>query len=116
MTQLEEMLEKILFDKDNLGDLRKALTKTRKGELSFSDLGKCILELRSRIMDRLLEFIPFHLKQAYTNNTLTEFAGKNSDSFQLEHELEERNSFLEKIGLKINSLYEKLKSDLEASH
>lgn len=112
---LEEMLEKIVFDKDNLNNLKSALNKIRNGELSVSELGKIIVELRSRILERLIEFIPFHLKQAQTYNVLTEFTEDHSNTSQLEHELEERNQLLETVGRRINRIYEKLRNSPETS-
>jgi hypothetical protein len=112
---IDKLLEKIVFDKDNLSELKNALNKTKSGELSVSELGKKILELRSHILKKLIEFIPFHIKQTYTHNALTEFSENTINKSQLEHDLEEKDRFLEKIGQRINKIYEKLSNGLETS-
>lgn len=105
---IEEFLERIVFDKENLKDLKKALIKAKSGEISINDLGKEILGLRAKILLALKDFIPFQLKQENINNMLTEFNEENPTISQLEHELEERNKLLENIGNRINVIFEKL--------
>jgi hypothetical protein len=109
---LEEILEKIVFDKDNLNKLKEALQMTKSGDLSIIDLGKKILELRSLILKALVELIPFHLKLTNTNNSIEDFTGKRPNVPRLEQELEERNELLETIGSRINNIYEKLRNKL----
>ena len=111
---IEEVLEKIVFDKDNLVELKKALIIAKSGELSITDLGKKILELRSRIFEALKRFIPFHLKLTTNHNSLEQFSKKSFNTVQLERELEEKNQLLETIELRINQLIENLNPSSES--
>lgn len=112
---IEEILEKIVFDKDNLDDLKKVLMEARSGKISIKDLGKTIIKLRAHILEALKEFIPFHLKRESTSKSLAEFTQRSPNSPQLENELEEKNQLLETIGLRINKIYETLNNDLEGT-
>jgi hypothetical protein len=112
---IEEMLEKIVFDKTNLVELKDGLMKLKTGELSIDRFGKKILELRGHILQRLIEFFPFHLKQAHTTKTLSEYTENGQNTSQLKKDLEKKDHLLETIGTRIHKLYEKLSSDLESS-
>ncbi len=111
---IEEVLEKIIFDKENLAELKKALIIAKSGELSIPELGKKILELRSRIFESLKKFIPFHLKLTTNHNSLEQFSKKSFNAAQLERELEEKNQLLETIESRINQLIENLNAFSES--
>lgn len=110
---LEEMLEKIVFDKDNLVMLKTAINKVNTGEISLKELRQQIIELRARLLDGLIKFLPFYLKQATTKKSLGEFSQNKTNTSQIQQELHERNELLEKVGSRINRVYETLKDKLE---
>ncbi|MFX1420459.1 MAG: hypothetical protein ACFE9N_16260 [Promethearchaeota archaeon] len=112
--KVEEQLEKIVFDKENLNNLKEALVKTKTGELSITELGTKILELRSDILNTLIEFIPFHLKLTNTDKALTEFTNTISDTNQLKEALKEKDQLLEVISSRINKIYENLENDIKS--
>jgi len=105
---IEEQLENIVFDKDNLNRLKEALRKTRTGKLTLNELGKKILEFRADILKVLIDFVPFHLKQTYTNNTLKDFTNEHSNTNQLEIELKEKDQLLGTLGTRLNKILENL--------
>ncbi|MFX0104429.1 MAG: hypothetical protein ACFE75_02930 [Candidatus Hodarchaeota archaeon] len=109
---LEEMLEKIVFDKENLTILKNAISKVDTGEISLKELRQQIIELRVRLLDNLLKFFPFYLKQAITEKSLRDFTQDTNNMAQLEQELEERNELLEEVGTRINRVFETLKDKL----
>ncbi|UCC19886.1 MAG: hypothetical protein JSV62_01005 [Promethearchaeota archaeon] len=113
--KIEEQLEKIVFDKDNLKTLKEALMMAKTGEISITNLGKKVLELRSDILNALLDFIPFHIEQANKNKSIREFTKENSDLDQLEKEIKEKNQLLEVIGKRINKIYKNLENDMKSS-
>lgn len=106
---LEEMLEKIVFDKDNLAILKTAINKVDSGEISLKELRQQIIDLRVRLLEGLIKYIPFYLKQTTSKKSLVEFTMNNTNNNQLEQELKERNELLEKVGSRINRIYETLK-------
>lgn len=106
---LYDMLEKILFDENQLTKLKDGIEEVSTGRLSPKLLRKRIIELRVEIVEKLLEFFPFYFKQITTNQKINEFTEKKITSAPLSEELQEKNELLEKVGTKINSIYEKLK-------
>ncbi|MFW9969879.1 MAG: hypothetical protein ACFFDF_06735 [Candidatus Odinarchaeota archaeon] len=107
---IDKLLESIVFDKANLTDLKIALNKVKKGQISVNELGKTILELRVRILTTLKGLFPFHLKLANTQHSLEEFTDSSSHSPQLAQELEEKNKLLETISARIKRIFESLNS------
>ncbi|MFX1502595.1 MAG: hypothetical protein ACFFDH_16660 [Promethearchaeota archaeon] len=107
---LEEMLENIVFDKANLSELKDFINKISTGEASLKELGKKIIELRARIFNALLKFIPYHQRLTFTSDQ-----GENNTP-EIQQELLEKDELLDQIGSKINNSYEKLKNELESSN
>jgi len=112
---LEEMLEKIVFDKGNLAILKTAIDKVNTGEISLKELRQQIIELRARLLDGLIKFLPFYLRQASKKKSLDEYTTNDTNTGKLQEELQERNELLEKVGSRIDRVYETLKDKLENS-
>jgi hypothetical protein len=110
---LEEVLEKIIFDKDNLTMLKEVINKVGTGQLSLRELRQKIIELRAHLLDELVKFVPFYIKQTASVNSLKEFTQDEYNITKLENELREKNEFLTRIGSRINNVYEKLKNTIE---
>jgi len=109
---LYEMLEKIVFNEAQLIVLKKGIEKVASGYLTPKDLRKQIIELRVKLIEDLIEFFPFYLKQSNTENKLTSYTDSN-DSSSLIEELDEKNNLIEEIGLKVNNIYRKLREKFE---
>lgn len=105
---INDMLEKIVFDEHNLRKLKVALNQFQDGELSIKQLGQTLIALRGEIFEALKTFIPFQLKLVGTNKSVSEFAGRASNSTQIQLELNERNTILETIGTRLNKIFEYL--------
>lgn len=109
---LYEILEKIVFNETQLTVLKKGIEKVATGYLTPKDLRKQIIELRIRLIEELIEFFPFYLKQSLTEKKLTSFTDLNNSSSLLE-ELNEKNNLLEEIGFKVNNIYINLKEKFD---
>lgn len=109
---LYEMLEKIVFNEVQLMTLKKGIEKVANGYLNPKDLRKQIIELRVKLIEDLIEFFPFYLKQSLTENKLNNYTDSNESS-SLSEKLQEKNNLLEEVGLRINSIYKKLKEKFE---
>ncbi|MFX1240842.1 MAG: hypothetical protein ACFFA7_06295 [Promethearchaeota archaeon] len=105
---LYEMLEKIVFNEAQLTILKNGIEKVANGYLTPKDLRKQIIELRVKLIEDLIEFFPFYLKQNLIENKLLNFTDSNESSL-ISAELEERNNLLEEVGCRINNIYRKLK-------
>ncbi|MFW9819654.1 MAG: hypothetical protein ACFFE5_08600 [Candidatus Thorarchaeota archaeon] len=106
------MLEKIVFNEVQLMTLKKGIEKVANGYLNPKDLRKQIIELRVKLIEDLIEFFPFYLKQSLTENKLNNYTDSNESS-SLSEKLQEKNNLLEEVGLRINSIYKKLKEKFE---
>jgi hypothetical protein len=101
---LYEMLEKIVFNEAQLMILKNGIEKVANGYLT----PKQIIELRVKLIEDLIEFFPFYLKQSSIENKLSIFTDSNNSS-STSAELEERNNLLEEVGCRINNIYRTLK-------
>jgi len=109
---LNEMLEKMLFNEKDLNGLKIAIENMNMGKISPKELRKYIIESRVKIIEKLLKFFPFYLKQVTIEQSLDEFAQPDI-SIELEQELQEKNKFLEEVGFRINRIHAKLQKKLE---
>lgn len=110
---LYDMLEKILFDENQLTKLKDGIEEVSTGRSSPKSLRKRIIELRVEIVEKLLELFPFYLKQITANHKINEVTEKKLISAPSSEELQEKNELLEQVAIKINSIYMKLKENFE---
>jgi hypothetical protein len=102
---LYEMLEKLVFDENQLLILKEKIEQVANGTISSKLLRKQIIDFRMSIMERLFEFFPFYVKQSSTQKQLTNFIDSSNENFE---ELEEKNKLLEEISGRINKIYKNL--------
>ena len=102
---LRELLERILFDEKELIKLKDGIVKLTTGNLSSKELKEQIIQFRSALLEELVSFFPYYLKQYTKANTISQY--QNPDKHR---QLEERDVLLEKIGIHLQKLYEKLNS------
>ena len=65
----------------------------------------------------MLELFPYYLNQVNKDRSLEQFTGESMEenidnNTELIKELEEKNKFLEEIGVRVNNIYKKLKLDV----
>lgn len=101
----EHVLEKIIFDEDELNELKIVVGEFTKGNVQPIQLKKRILLCRSRILEDLKEFVLFYINSKKQGKEL------ETVDFKLSKELEERNEFLEIVANRVNQLVAKLKED-----
>ncbi len=101
----EHVLEKIIFDEDELNELKIVVGEFTKGNVQPIQLKKKILLCRSRILEDLKEFVLFYINSKKQGKEL------ETVDFKLSKELEERNEFLEIVANRVNQLVAKLKKD-----
>ncbi len=101
----EQVLEKIIFDEDELSELKNIVGEFAKGKVQPRQLKKEILLCRSRMLEDLKEFVLF-----YINSKKREKEPETVD-FELKQKLEERNELLEILANRVNQLEAKLRKD-----
>jgi len=99
-TYYEELLEKIVFNPEELNILKKTITDLSVGIIKPQQLKKLILKNYIRIFEEVSEFIPFYFEQELK---------KRSIDPNLSEEIREKDKFLEELGERINNIYLKLK-------
>ena len=63
INNLNEILEKMLFNEKDLNSLKIAIKDMCMGKISPKDLRRYIIESRVKIIENLIKFFPFYLKQ-----------------------------------------------------
>lgn len=108
---LNEMLEKLVFDEGDLKRLKFSIEHLVTGQMTTKQLREQIIESRSKIIERLIEYIPFYIKQWAIGNSINEFTNNPTidSNSELEEKLKEKEKFLEEVGLRINKIHERLK-------
>ena len=101
----EHVLEKIIFDEDELTELKSVVGEFTKGKVQPRQLKKEILLCRSRMLEDLKEFVLFYINSKKQEKEL------ETVDFNLKQELEERNELLEIVANRVNQLLLKLKKD-----
>ena len=101
----EQVLEKIIFDEEELIELKGVVGEFTEGKVQPIQLKKKILLCRSRMLEDLIEFLLF-----YINSKKQEKELKTMD-FKLKQELDERNELLEMVANRVNQLVAKLKKN-----
>ena len=105
---LSDLLEKIIFNENDLIEFQTIITNVSSGINSPRSLKEKIISSRVRILDELKDLFPFYMNQTNKKQGIEEFVENNQNSDLIE-ELKEKNEFLSDIGNKINNIYEKLK-------
>ena len=101
----EQVLEKIIFDEDELKDLKSVVGEFAKGKVQPRQLKREILICRTRMLDDLKEFVLFYINSKKQEKEL------ETMDFKLRQELEEKNELLEILANRVNRLVAKLKKD-----
>jgi hypothetical protein len=105
---LGEMVEKVLFDKTELEEVKQLITDVSKQKIPPLRLKKSIIELRGSMMDKLIQLFPLYNKSLSNNKEIEKFGTGNTE---ITKELEEKNSLLEKVGTKLQELELRLQKE-----
>ena len=94
----EHVLEKIIFDEDELTELKNIVGEFAKGNVQPIQLKKEILLCRSRMLEDLKEFVLFYINSKKQEKEL------ETVDFKLKQELKERTELLEIVANRVNQL------------
>jgi len=101
---LKGLVEKVIFDQDNLNSLKTKITQLSRDEISPKEMKQLILNQRAVMLDEILELFPFFIKKLQENENST---AKSSNSYmlsELEQKFREREELLELIAKRIQGL------------
>jgi hypothetical protein len=105
---LGEMVEKILFDEKELGELKDLITAVRTQKVPARKLKERILETRGSMVSRILQLFPVYNKSLSNHKEIETFGNGNAE---MTKELEEKNSLLEQVGTKLQELEVRLQKE-----
>lgn len=108
---LYETIEKVLFNKDHLNRLKQLIKGLHDGLITPKELKAYILQQKKENVDKLLKLFPFYVRKTKMDDSSSEFARNPSHNKKLS-ELQDKDKFLEKIGIRVNYLVNKLSKKL----
>jgi len=100
---LKGLVEKVLFDQDNLNLLKIKITQLSQNEISQKKMKQLILNQRAIMLDEILELFPFFIKKIQEDgNSRTNLSDINNS--ELEKKLREREELLVLVARRIEGL------------
>lgn len=94
---LSEMIEKILFDVEELEVLKGLISELKNGRAEPKQLRTAIVKNREIILNKVIQIFPYYHKQISYQQQIDDFTQRDL-SPQLENELEEKNVLLRRVG------------------
>ena len=116
LSNFEQVVEKIIFNEDELEELKIAISKFTEGKISGKELKHLLLQCRGRMVEEITDFGFFFaekrtkklmqtLKKTQQTSSLTKVES------QLREEILEKNKLLGTVAERINGLVLKRKND-----
>ena len=116
LRHIEQLLEKIIFNENELERLKIAIKNSTERKTSARELKQLILQCRGRILEDITAFI-FFIKKAQIKNKVNLENNHNQPILstdvesQLREEICEKNELLETVAQRVNSLVNKLNNE-----
>jgi hypothetical protein len=103
----EHVIEKIVFDEEELEELKIAIRNFSKGTINPKQLKQNLLQYRGRIVEEVSNFLIYCLDRPRNNNQSSVINDLNQSDLtndQLRQKLAERNELLEVVARRISAL------------
>ncbi len=107
-TLLIEMVEEILLNEGELETLKLLINDLSTGKIDSKQLKIAIIKSRANALERIIDIFPFYHKRILNQKEIDNFATDNNTPPEALLELEEKNKFLEEIGIRINKIVSNL--------
>ena len=104
-----QMIERILLNEEELTALKMLINDVSTGKIDSKQLKLVIIKSRVNALKKIIEIFPFFHKRINSQQEIDTFTTEGSNDPQLLQELEEKNTFLQEIGTKINNIVNQLK-------
>ena len=112
--QIEQIVEKIIFNKSELDQLKIAIKNFSLGKINSKELKQLLLQCRGRMVEEVTDFvlfIPGRFKNRQVEKSQEEKLNSSTKvESQLRKEIEEKNELLETVAERVNRLVSKLGS------
>jgi len=110
--QIEQIVEKIIFNKSELDQLKIAIKNFSLGKINSKELKQLLLQCRGRMVDEVTDFVLFipgrFKNRQVEKNQEQQLISSTKVESQLRKEIEEKNELLETVAERVNRLVSKL--------
>ena len=103
------MIEEILLNEGELNSLKLLITDLSIKKIESKQLKIAIIKSRANAVKRIIDIFPFFHKRILYQKQIENFTDIDNSSPELIQELEEKNKFLEELGIRINKIVSNLK-------
>jgi len=116
LANFENMVEKIIFNEDELDTLKIAIKNFSEGKTSAKELKGLLLQCRGRMVEDVTDFT-FHFAQKRTETLLQTVKNNGHPTShtkiesQLREEIQEKNELLEIVAQRVNQLVSKFNNE-----
>ncbi|MHA2036259.1 MAG: hypothetical protein ACW972_08905 [Promethearchaeota archaeon] len=105
---LMEMIEQVLLNEEDLDSLKTLINGVSSGTKNPKQLKIAIIKSRVEALKRILDIFPFFHKRILNQHEIEKFTSEYNNDLKLHLEIEEKNTFLEQIGIRLNKILDKL--------
>ena len=111
----EQVVEKIVFDEDELEELKIAIRHFTEGKIQAKQLKQKLLQSRGRMVEDISNFLSFCINRIRNDDQASENKNKaiknqsNQTNIQLQQDLIERNELLKVVSDKVNHIVSNIK-------
>ena len=116
LANFEHVVEKIIFNDNELEELKIAIKNFTEGKTSGKELKHLLLQCRGRMVEEITDF-GFFFAEKRTKKLMQTLRNKQQPSSQskvesqLREEIIEKNELLETVARRVNNLVSKLNND-----
>ena len=103
------MVERVLLNEDELNTLKILINDVSTGKIDSKQLKLAIIKSRAKALEKIIEIFSFSHKRINSQQEIDNFTLERSNDPKLFQELEEKNTFLQEIGIRINNIVTHLK-------
>ena len=109
LANFEQVVEKIIFNEDELEKLKIAIKNFTEGKTSAKELKQLLLQCRGRMMEDITDFTFLFTErrikdQLQTEKNIQQPSLPNEVESQLREEIKEKNELLEVVAKRVNKL------------
>ncbi len=98
---LHNIIETVLFNEEQLNQLKQLINDLHDGRLTPKEVRTYIIRQKNHNVEKILELFPYYIRQMKMNDSLNQFTGDSLND-KTREELQEKNKFLEHIALRVN--------------
>jgi hypothetical protein len=117
---LSESLESIIFEEKDFDELKRTINDLSLGKIEPKELKEIIINSRLRMLEELLQFFPFLVKQELTRQSLEKFSeypyNPDNPDLALIEQLAEREELLIEVGQRIDGIFKQLKVNIDVKN